>query len=128
MARLSPCRLPMPAGSRQGDIRAIAFLQDTEHPPDEGRVQERHVGGADERDVGAPGQRGQPGGDALQRAFALVRIVGYQATFRQLREILARGTDDDDRPARRTSDNPDRAAEQRGPMPVECCLGGAHPG
>ena len=94
-------RLLVPAGDWQGDIRAFAVLQDAEHPPDEGRVQERHVDGADERDVGAPGQRRQPGGDTLHRALALLRIVGNQGAFRQLRKVLAGSTDDHDRPARR---------------------------
>ena len=121
-------RLLVPAGHRQGDIGVFAVFQGAEHPPDEGRVQERQVSRADERNVGAPGQRRQPGGDTLHRASALARIVGDQGAFRQLREVLASGTDDHDRPARRPGHDPDRAAQQRGSMPLKCCLGKAHPG
>ena len=75
-------RLPVAPGDRKGHIRALALFHRAQHPPDEGRVQERHVGRADERDVGSPAQRGQPGGDTLHRALALARVIGDQGALR----------------------------------------------
>jgi hypothetical protein len=121
-------RLPVPAGDRKGHIRAWALFHGAQHPPDESRVQERHVGRADEREVGSPAQRRQPGGDTLHRALTLARVVGYQGALRQLREVLAGGADDDNRAARRARHDPDRPAQQGGPVPLQGGLGRAHPG
>ena len=71
-------RLLVAAGHRQHDVRAVGWrAEDAEHPADEGRVQERQVGGGDERDVGPAGERGQAGGDPLERALALARVVDH---------------------------------------------------
>ena len=120
-------RLPVPAGDRQGHIRAFARFDSAQHPPDEGRVQERQVGGADERDLGSPAQRRQPGGDTLHRALALARVIGYQDALRQFREVLASGADDHNRAARRSRNDADRPAQQCRPVPLQCRLGRAHP-
>ena len=51
-------RLRVPPRHRQAHVGAFAHR--AQHPPDEGGVQERHVGGADEGRVGAVRDRGQP--------------------------------------------------------------------
>jgi len=90
-------------------------------------VQERHVGGADERGIGAPAERGEPGGDPLHRALALPGVVDHDGALRQIRQILAAGSHHHDRPFSRACHDADRPAQQRRPVPLQRCLGRAHP-
>ena len=119
--------LPVAARYRQRDVRAFPLGQDAKHPPDEGRVQERHVGGADERGIGAPAERGEPGGDPLHRALALPGVVDHHGALRQIRQILAVGPHHDDRPLGRARHDADRPAQQRRPVPLQRRLRRAHP-
>jgi hypothetical protein len=120
-------RLRVPAGHRQGDVRAVPLVQDAQHPADEGRVQERHVGRADEGGFGLPAQRGEPGGDPLHRSLARARVLDHGGARRQAGQILARGADDHDRAGRRARHDPDRPVQERGPVPFERRLRRAHP-
>ena len=66
-------RLRVPA--RHGQPHVGALVDRAQHPADEGGVQERHVGGADEGHLGAVLESSQPGGYALHRALVFVRVV-----------------------------------------------------
>ena len=75
--RIPPC---------QWQSHSRAILHRAQDPPDEGGVQERQVGGADERDLGPPGDRGQPRGNPLQGTQALARVVHDLGLCRQRRQ------------------------------------------
>ena len=90
-------------------------------------MQERHVGGADERGFGAPAERGEPGGDPLHRALALPGIVDHHGALRQIRQVLAAGPHHDDGPLGRAGHDSDRPAQQRRPVPLQRRLRRAHP-
>ncbi len=69
-------------GRRQRLAKAVDLGQNDVHIGGEGiddtaherRVQQRHVGGGDERDLGAVADRGQSGGESLQRPAPLARV------------------------------------------------------
>jgi len=118
-------RLRVPAGHRQPHVGALVHR--AQHPPDEGGMQERHVGGADEGHVRLVSEGGQAGGQALDRPLALPRVVHQLDVFRQRRQLLAVGADHHDRAAGGPGQDADRAAQQRRPVPLQGRLGRAHP-
>jgi hypothetical protein len=90
-------------------------------------MQEGQVGGADERDLSPPGDRGQPGGDPLDRAQALARIVHDLDLRGQFRQHLTRRPDHDDRPVRYPRDDAGRPPQQGRAVPFQGGLGRPHP-
>ncbi len=122
-------RLRVAAGDRQRDVRSrvVLYFYDAEHSSDEGRVQERHVGGADEGGFRAPLEGGEPGRDPLDRTLALARVVDHLGALGQVRQLLAAGAHDHDRPAGRAGHDADRPVQQRRPVPFQRRLGRSHP-
>ncbi len=118
-------RLRVPARHRQAHVGALVHR--AQHPPDEGGMQERHVGGADEGHVRTVHEGAQPGGQALDGSLALPRVVYHLDVRGQRGKLLARGTNHDDRAAGRPRQDADRTAQQRGPVPLQGRLGRAHP-
>jgi len=123
-------RLHVPPGHRESDVGAV-LGQHREHPADEGPVQERQVGGGDKRGLRGileRGQRGQPGGDALERAQPLAGVLGHQHPVWQAGQRLAGRPDDDHGAARRLGQHARRPVQQRAVLPGQRGLGGSHPG
>jgi uncharacterized membrane protein len=120
-------RLRVAARDRQRHVRLFPLFEGAQHPPDEGRVQERHIGSADEGGVGASVKRGEPSRDPLHRALAVAGVVHHHGAFRQLGEVLAAGPDNDDGPPGRAREDADRPAQQGGPVPLQRRLGHPHP-
>jgi len=118
-------RLRVAAGDGQPHVRALVHR--AQHPADEGGMQERHVGGADEGRVGVVYESAEPGGQALHRALALARVVYHLHVTRQLGKLLAFGADHDHGAAGRPREDADGAAQQRRPVPLQGRLGRAHP-
>jgi len=97
-----------------------------QHPADKGRVEEGHVGGADEGYPGVVGHFRQAGGDPLHRAEAFDGIFDHPHAGRQIRELLARGGDHYDWPVHRPAQERRRAIEERGAVPLEGGLRRTH--
>jgi hypothetical protein len=89
-------RLPETTRDRQEHV-GPCIGQPTQHPPDERRVQEGHVRGAHERDLGVVSHRREPGGDALHRPQPFDRIRHHQHTGREFGQFLAGRGDHHDR-------------------------------
>ena len=116
-------RLRVSPGHRQRHVRLLPLVEGAQHPPDEGRVQERQVGGADEGGVGASVERGEPGRDALHRPLAVPWVVHHHGAFRQRGEVLAAGPNDDDGPAGRAGEDADRPGSSVDPCHSSAALG-----
>ncbi len=71
--------------------------EQVDQPPDERRPQERHVARGQVRRLGPPPQRGQPGGQPLERSAARLRVAHDLDARWQWRHVLPRPGDHHDR-------------------------------
>ena len=118
-------RLRVAADVRERDVGVA--VERAEHVADEGRVQERDVGRGHVRAVGAAVDGGEPGGQALQRPAPLALVLDHLHRGRQVRQVLPRRPDDDDRPVDLPADQPGDPAQERRAVPLQRGLRRAHP-
>ena len=120
-------RLGMAPRHRQRHLERRVRPDLAHHAADESRMQQRQVDGADRRHRRAPGRGGQTRRDALQRPAAGHRVVHDLHARRQAGQRLPRGPHHEDGPVDRPGEHPHRSVQQCRPVPLQRCLGAAHP-